>query len=228
MVGGHQGCRRPVCQGDQLGVDVDLLRDRVLQHHQVGSRRAPQRVEHIQPTTPAAPAAALSGIGQTLQLVDHKGGYPHAAVDEPGPGELEHPPVDGRRGVEQVALARLVEAAGEDGPAGFQAGQCQQVLGAGGEEGTANAGEDEHHQRRQGPRHCRRQEDDDGNRTYRANEQPHDHPESSGEELRAGGARSEPLGHHLQTAPKGPSHHPAENVADAGAQHRPHHGRSVR
>ena len=91
-------------QPHQLGVDLGDAGDGVVEDDDLDAGLALERLEHLETATSLAPSEVVTGVGEALQLSDHRGRQQDLTVQEAGPDDVDDPAVDGHRGVDDLGV----------------------------------------------------------------------------------------------------------------------------
>ena len=88
-----------------------------VQHLELDAVLALEGLQDLEPAPTATAPQVVAGVGQPLQLGEHRGGHQHGAVQEAGAHNGQDPSVDGHGGVDDARQRRGRDVAGgEPGP----------------------------------------------------------------------------------------------------------------
>ena len=88
---------------DELGIDLGLGRDGVLDDLDRRARFLLHPVEDLEAPAAAVASEGVRAVGDVLQLIEHEARHDQRAIDEARFDDLGDPPVDDRRGVDDDA-----------------------------------------------------------------------------------------------------------------------------
>ena len=135
-------------QADELHVYLCHVRDVIVDELDVDQWLLLQKIEHLQPPAATISAQGVTGVGDVLQLGQHKMGHHHMVAEKPSLGDVHDATVDDHAGVEQHGGGHAWRAGPSPRCPGWAQNERHHLVAPVEAQGDAPVGKNErHHQR---------------------------------------------------------------------------------